>query len=188
MKSTKAEVQGRVLEVFKLRLGGAEFADIREYAAAPERSWGVSDSQLWRYIRSADALCKEHFDARAEHLLARHLLQRRQLYAHAMSAGDFRTALAVLKDEADLEALYPPGRVDLGDLTPAALEKEPDRKAHLARAVAFYGSIVARADVPLAERLRAQERIDRLLGLECIDIVARIEMLELVLKQKESAA
>src|SRR5262249_7653037 len=99
MKSTKAEVQSRVLEVFKLRLGGAEFTDIREYAAAPDRAWGVSDSQLWRYIRAADALCQEHFDARAEHLLARHLLQRRQLYAHATSAGDFRTALAVLKDE-----------------------------------------------------------------------------------------
>jgi hypothetical protein len=34
-------------------------------------------------------------------------MQRRQLYAHAMSAGDFRTALAVLKDEAMLEDLYP---------------------------------------------------------------------------------
>src|SRR5207248_2080785 len=87
--------------------GGAEFADIREYANAPERGWAVSDSQLWRYVRAADAQCKRHFDAKADHLLPRHLLQRRQLYAHAMSAGDFRTALAVLKDEAQLEGLYP---------------------------------------------------------------------------------
>jgi hypothetical protein len=36
-KSTKAEVDSRVHEVFMLRLGGAEFADIREYATAPER-------------------------------------------------------------------------------------------------------------------------------------------------------
>ena len=108
MKSTKAVVAQRVNEVFGLRLGGAEFADIREYAAAPERAWGVSDTQLWRYVRAADALCKDYFDARAGHLLSRHLLQRRQLYAHAMSAGDYRTALAVLRDEADLEGLYPP--------------------------------------------------------------------------------
>src|SRR4051794_41464808 len=121
MKSTKAVVAQRVHEVFKLRIGGAEFADIREYAAAPGRAWGVSDSQLWRYIRAADALCKEHFDARAGHLLARHLLQRRQLYAHAMSAGDFRTALAVLRDEADLEGLYPPEKRELSGAGGGAL-------------------------------------------------------------------
>src|SRR5262245_51719990 len=115
MKSTKAEVAKRVHEVLKLRLGGAEFPHIRDYANAPEQGWGVSDSQLWRYIRAADALCKEYFDARADHLPSRHLLQRRQLYAHAMSAGDFRTALAVLKDEAQLEGLYPADKVALTD-------------------------------------------------------------------------
>jgi hypothetical protein len=111
MKSTKAEVTKRVEEVFKLRLGGAEFADIRDYARAPEQSWNISDSQLWRYIAAADKLIKERFDARAEHLLNRHLLQRRTLYAHAMGAGDFRTALAVLQDEAKLEGLYPATKI-----------------------------------------------------------------------------
>ena len=111
MKSTKAEVCRRVNEVLKLRLGGAELPDIRDYANAPEQGWDVSDSQVWRYIRAADALCKDYFDARAGHLLTRHLLQRRTLYAHAMGAGDFRTALAVLQDEAKLEGLYPPTKV-----------------------------------------------------------------------------
>jgi hypothetical protein len=113
MKSSKVEVLKRVEEVFKLRLGGAEFADIREYALAPEQAWGVSDGQLWRYIQAADKLIRERFDARAEHLLNRHLLQRRTLYAHAMGAGDFRTALAVLQDEAKLEGLYPATRTEL---------------------------------------------------------------------------
>jgi hypothetical protein len=113
MKSTKAEVRKRVEEVFKLRLGGAEFADIREYARAPEQNWNVSDSQLWRYIQASDKLTKERFDARAEHLLNRHLLQRRTLYAHALGAGDHRTALSVLQDEAKLEGLYPATRSEL---------------------------------------------------------------------------
>jgi hypothetical protein len=117
MKSTKAEVRRRVNEVFKLRLGGAEFLDIREYADAPERRWGVSDTQLRRYIAAADALCRKYFDARADHLLARHLLQRRQLHAHCMGAGDYRTALAVLKDEAELEGLYPPQKIAPTDPT-----------------------------------------------------------------------
>jgi len=60
---------------------------------------------LWRYIRAADALCEKHFDAKAGHLLSRHLLQRRQLYAHTLGAGDFSTALRVLKSEARLEGI-----------------------------------------------------------------------------------
>ncbi len=67
----------------------------------------MSDSQLRRYITASDRLCTKYFDAKAGHLLARHLLQRRRLYAHAMEAGDWRTALAVLRDEAELERLYP---------------------------------------------------------------------------------
>ncbi len=110
-KSTKAEVAQRVEEVFRLRLGGAELADIRQFASAPEQQWDVSDRQLWRYIRAADRLVKRRFDARAEHLLARHCLQRRLLYAHAMGAGDFGTALRVLQDEAKLEGLYPPTKI-----------------------------------------------------------------------------
>ncbi len=113
MKSTKAEVMKRVEEVFKLRLGGAEFSDIVQYASAPEQNWNVSERQLWNYIAAADRLVKERFDAKAEHLLNRHVLQRRTLYAHAMGAGDFRTALAVLQDEAKLEGLYPATKTEL---------------------------------------------------------------------------
>jgi hypothetical protein len=97
--------------VLRLRLGGAEFPDIREYAIAPEQAWDVSDSQLWRYIRAADQRCKEIFDAKADHLLARHCLQRRQLYAHALGAGAYGDALRCLQDEAKLEGIYPPTKI-----------------------------------------------------------------------------
>jgi hypothetical protein len=143
-KSTLAEVRRRVYEVLKLRLGGAEFADIREYATAPEQAWNVSDSQLWRYVRAADRLCKRHFDAKAGHLLARHLLQRRQLYAHAMAAGDYRTALAVLQDEAKLEALYPPTKIaptnPEGDRPYEGSLSDAERLAALQRLYAAVGA------------------------------------------------
>jgi hypothetical protein len=153
MKSTKAEVMKRVEEVFKLRLGGAEFADIREYAAAPEQAWGVSDTQLWRYISAADKLMKERFDAKADHLLARHLLQRRQLYAHAMGAGDFNTALRVLQDEAKLEGLYPPTKIaptnPAGDKPYEGNLTDAERVAALA---ALYARVGAAGRGPLAGR------------------------------------
>src|SRR5262249_10515233 len=115
MKSTRAEVRKRVEEVFKLRLGGANFADIVQYASAPEQAWGVSQRQVWNDIEAADKLIVERFDAKAPYLLNRYLLQRNQLYAHAMSAGNYRTALAVLKDEAQLEGLYPADKLALTD-------------------------------------------------------------------------
>jgi hypothetical protein len=140
MKSSKAEVLQRVEKVFELRLGGAEYADIVQYASAPEQAWGVSGRQIWNYIAAADRRIKQRFDARAEHLLARHLLQRRTLYAHAMGAGDFRTALAVLQDEAKLEGLYPATRQELtgkdgGPLqwAPALKEVTDEELALLAR-------------------------------------------------------
>src|SRR5690348_8943616 len=80
---TQQQLSERVEAVFELRLGGAGFADIRQYASVPTdregkklEPWGVSDRQLWRYIDAADKLCQERFDARANHLLARHLLRR----------------------------------------------------------------------------------------------------------------
>src|SRR5262245_40913311 len=106
-RSTRAETERRVHEVFKLRLGGAEMPDLRAHAQAQTPPCDVSDGQLWRYVKAADALCVKYLDGKSEHLLSRHILQRRHLYAHAMSAGDYRTALAVLKDEAALENLYP---------------------------------------------------------------------------------
>jgi hypothetical protein len=105
MKATKVVVRQRVEEVYKLRLGGAEFSDIVQFASAPEQAWGVSERQLWNYVRAADRLVTERFDAKAGHLLNRHILQRRTLFAHCMSSGDYRTALAVLRDEAELEGL-----------------------------------------------------------------------------------
>jgi hypothetical protein len=117
MKSSKAEVLKRVEAVFKLRLAGAEFHDIREYADAPDQQWGVSDTQLRRYIAAADKLMRERLDAKADHLLARHILQRRALYAQAVAAGDHRTALACVQDEAKLEGLYPPTKIAPTDPT-----------------------------------------------------------------------
>ena len=65
--------------------------------------------QIQTYIQKADALCTKLFDAKAEHLLNRHLLQRRRLYLRAIADGDYRLALSILQDEAKLENLYPSG-------------------------------------------------------------------------------
>ena len=103
-KSTEAEVSRRVEEVLRIRIDGAAFADIREYAG--EKGWGVSDSMLRKYIEKANGLLKERTERSRSHLLRLHLARREALYSRAVASADCRTALAVLADDAKLRGLY----------------------------------------------------------------------------------
>jgi hypothetical protein len=110
-RSSKVETERRVEQVYKMLLGGATFPDIREFGCAPEQQWDVSDTQIRRYMTAAHQLIRERFEAKADYSFNRHMLRREQLFAHAMGAGDFGTALRVLQDEAKLEGLYPPTKI-----------------------------------------------------------------------------
>ena len=99
MKSTKAEIAQRVEEVLRIRLDGAEFHDIVQYAS--EKAWKVGERQLRNYMAATDDLLAARLEKDRDKLLARHIAQRRSLYARALNAADYRTALAVAKDEAE---------------------------------------------------------------------------------------
>jgi hypothetical protein len=70
-----------------MRLDGAEFHDIVRYAA--EQGWNVRERQLWNYIRAADELLVGRLEKDRDKLLARHVAQRRALYAQAGVAKQF---------------------------------------------------------------------------------------------------
>ena len=108
-KSTKAEMANRLREVTKLLLAGAEFAEIRQFAS--ERQWGITDRSIRRYMEAAYKRMADASRRDEKQLLGRHLMQRRALYARCLKQGDHRTALAVLKDEADLQGVYPPTKI-----------------------------------------------------------------------------
>jgi hypothetical protein len=115
MKATKAVIRQRVEQVMKIRLLGGEFHDIRQYAAENEpetgRPWKLSDRQLWRYVQASDLLLEKYLEHDRGKLFNRHIGQRRALFARAVEAADWRTALAVAKDEADLYGLYAPHKI-----------------------------------------------------------------------------
>jgi hypothetical protein len=98
---------------------------------------------LWRYIGRADKLIAESCRTSRKKLLHRHLAQRRNLFAKAVSAGDYRTALAVAKDEAELQGLYPPKKVaptnPKGDQEYGAGLSDAERLAALERLYAALG-------------------------------------------------
>lgn len=88
----------------------AQFEDIRAYAGEndPEtgRPWMVSDSQLRKYIVASNKLLARDLEKDRGDVLNLQLATRRRLFAQALLTGDLRTALAVLKDEAELHGLY----------------------------------------------------------------------------------
>jgi hypothetical protein len=121
MKATAATIRARVDDILRILLDGAQSWDVRQYVAekeaAGEPPWTVpeggkplSERQLRRYCDRADKLISESCRTNRKRLIRRHLAQRRNLYARALNKGDERTALAVLRDLAELQDLYPAAR------------------------------------------------------------------------------
>lgn len=108
-KSDRATIERRLQEILRILIAGGEFEDIRNYAA--ERGWNLSERQLRRYSERVYEGLAEVTKRDQKQLLGRHLMQRRALFARAMKNGDLRTALHVLRDEAELEGLYPPTKI-----------------------------------------------------------------------------
>lgn len=180
-KATKAEVMQRVEAVLRIRLDGAQFHDIRDYASAPEQNWGVSDSQLKRYVQASDKLLAERQEWNRGRHLARHLAQRQTLYARAVNAADFRTALAVLRDEAELLTLYggadPPASGDAGGA--AAIEGTAD----VVKLLAGRLRQIDASGLPVAEKSKLTatlaDALLRAIGVDVLD--KRLEALQGVL-------
>jgi len=104
-KSDRTTISQRVEEILRLRLDGAQFHDIVQYAS--EKGWGVGERMIRKYIAKADALLVERMDKNSEPVIARHIAQRQTLYARAVNAADSRTALAIIDSEAKLRGLFP---------------------------------------------------------------------------------
>jgi hypothetical protein len=114
----KALLRRRVEDIAQIRLDGASVweccAFVREKEQEEGSAWQLtegekplSDASVRRYLRLADRLMDQDFGASRKRLRRRHLAQRRNLFAKAVSQGDVRAALACLRDEAELLGLYP---------------------------------------------------------------------------------
>lgn len=120
-KSDGAEIARRVDEVLRIRLDGAQYHDVLQYAS--KQGWDVSPRQVSTYIRRADDLLLERMERNRKRLVARRLAQREALFARAVSGGDFRTALVILSDMDKLQGHYLGDR-DLRELIKLASAQE----------------------------------------------------------------
>lgn len=118
-KSTNAEIQARVTTVMEMMLAGAAFPEIRQYAAQTDtetnRPWGVEARQIREYMSRAWEVIQETVESNRTRLFALHLGQRRLLYNKTVEMGDYRTALQVLRDSAELQGIYPPKTLNVGN-------------------------------------------------------------------------
>jgi hypothetical protein len=181
-KASKALAARRVEDILRIRLDGAEWWDVVQYVRENQSEQGsawfvadgekpLSEAMIRKYQERADKLVVASHEKSRKKLLRRHLAQRRNLYARAVTTGELATALRCLDSEALLLGLH------TQRLPRPVVGPEKDGKTRLAEAFAFYESVLA-SPATLADKMRAQEGINRLAGLDCLDFAQRLEALE----------
>jgi hypothetical protein len=125
-KSEAAEVARRVEEVLRIRLDGAQYHDVLHYSA--EKGWGLKERQIREYIARADDLLVERQEKKRKRVIARRLSMREALFARAVNAADYRTALAILSDMDKLQGHYTSDRDIKEVLRLAAVQEERIRE------------------------------------------------------------
>jgi hypothetical protein len=120
----KEVIAARVREVANVLLDGAVPAlDVVDFIREREADQGspfhvgegrepLSYSQCRKIIKRAEKLIGETVKDDRKKLLDLHLAKRRNLYAKAVAIADYRCALSILQDEAQLCGLYPAKRTE----------------------------------------------------------------------------
>jgi hypothetical protein len=147
-KSTRAEIEARIGEVYKLLLRRDSYRTIVRYGST---KWGVSSRQIDDYIAQARDRLRE--DATADRLdaLAEHLALRKDLYNQAYKAKQWMTGFMILQDEAKLTGLY----FSLQDHLKVAIAAgyncyEPDSPEDQAASTAAAESLSCEVEIGLA--------------------------------------
>jgi hypothetical protein len=114
----RTQTRRRVDDLLRIILDGAAWWDVCQFVREQEKEAGsawflaegenpLSASQIRRYHRQADRLIQTSCERSRRRLFRNHLAKCRHLYAKAVLSGDYRTALAALRDEAELRGMYP---------------------------------------------------------------------------------
>ena len=111
--------QQRIDELVRLRLEGVFlFQDVRDYVRRQEKTaescWAMKPgekplhrSSIYRYLQHDDNAIDELTVANRKRMYRLLLARRNDLYHKAVGSGDFKTALAIIKDQSEMHRLYP---------------------------------------------------------------------------------
>lgn len=105
-KTTKAEAEQRVNQIYKLILVGTSRRAILQYAS---ENWGkISDRSVDSYIATARKLMIADLHDDRGLALAQEICTRKHLYTKAYQAKQWRTCLNILDSSAKLQGLFMP--------------------------------------------------------------------------------
>ena len=93
----------RIDTIYLLILQGHRIPHIVQKSS---KKWGVSERQVYYYVRRAQTLIREQVERVRQEAFDEHLMARRLLRKLAHDANDERLAFDILKDEARLLGLY----------------------------------------------------------------------------------
>lgn len=148
----------RVKEVLRIRIDGAQFHDVIDYAA--EKAWNATEAECAALIRAADNLLVRRQDRSRKRITARHIAQREALYARALNGADYGTCVRILGEIGKLQGLYDKSREN--EQLVALAQAQAARIAELealaeGRVIAIQGGSDAAEDRPEEDASRPEE-------------------------------
>ena len=108
---TRAELDFRVTEIYRLLLVGLQRHDIVRFVAE-KTQWGIKTRQIENLIQKATARLEEHSRAVRAVELGRAIDRLHDLYGRANRVQDFRTCLSTQRELNELLGLYAPKQVE----------------------------------------------------------------------------
>ncbi len=178
----------RIDEIVQIRLEGATCSDVRGYIEEKCKNgvppWAtepntpcLSIRQVREYIVLADKRMAQESRASIKKSLALHLAKIQYIYANAVNRDDYRTALAALREEAEVRRLY--------DYTPDGQRIEQPKTA--ADAVRILGQMLVKVTAGTLDYQTASSTNSLtatfLKAVEVADLASQIAEIEIKLEE-----
>lgn len=110
-KSTHAEIEQRVNDVYDALLLGLSRREIIQYASVTKK-WNVTPRQIDTYILSATEQLKKAGQRHRETEMGKALARLEKLYQSNLKIQDYKAALAVQQEITKLQGMYPATKVE----------------------------------------------------------------------------
>lgn len=109
-KSTQAEIETRVTEIYELMIGGASRTEMFRYGS---ETWGISSRQVEDYLKTAREKLATQLDKNRDANLSLAVERLTTIFRKTMKVQDYQRAIAAQRELNLLLGLYAPTKQDI---------------------------------------------------------------------------